>query len=159
LAYHAAMTGRRRSQPARDEVLLVSLIAVAIGLVGVGFASHTDLRHLIQVAPAVVAAGLAARGDRRARFAAIPVFVLWFLIMLAIWLFLLGLAHVTTGHFSYAETALTVLIGAGCIAGMTRVVRTEPRVAWVTATITVLVFAALQIGCVWLSLQPMFATR
>jgi hypothetical protein len=153
------MSGRRRNQLARDEVLLVSLLAVAIGLAGVGLASHTELRHLVQLAPAAVAVVLAARGDRRARFAAMPVFVLWFLIMLAIWLFLLGLAHVITGHFSYAETVLTVLIGAGCVAGMTRVVRTEPRVGWATATLTVLVFAALQIGCVWLSLQPMFATR
>lgn len=142
---------------ARDRVLLASLLAVAGGLLAVGVVSGTNVRHLIQSAPAILVALLAARGEPRARFAAVPVFAVWFLIMLAIWLFLLGIARIATGHFTPAEIALTFVIGAGCIAGLIRTLRRGPRVGRVTAAVTLVLSGALQVGCVWLSLQPAFA--
>lgn len=142
---------------ARDRVLLASLLAVAAGLLAVGVVSHTEIRHLIQSAPALLVAIVAARGDPRARFAAVPVFTVWLLIMLGIWLFLLGIARVVTGHFTAAEIALTLVIGGGCIAGLIRALRRGPRTGWIAAVATAVLSSALQIGCVWLSLQPAFA--
>jgi hypothetical protein len=146
------------NQPtARDGTLLVSVLAVAAGLLAVGVVSGTEVRHLIQTAPAILVALLAARRDPRARFAAVPVFTVWFLIMLFIWLYLLGIARVLTGHFTPAEIALTLVIGAGCVAGLIRTLRRGSRVGWVAAAVTLLLSSALQVGCVWLSLQPAFA--
>jgi hypothetical protein len=143
----------------RDGFLLASLLAVAAGLLAVGVQSHTEVRHLIQAVPAILVAILVLHGDPRARLAAVPVFAMWFLIMLGIWLFVLGLAHVLTGNFTRAEIILTLVIGSGCVAGLVRTLRRGPRLGWVTATITLALSGALQVGCVWLSLQPTFARR
>lgn len=140
-----------------DRRLIAALLAVAGGLLAVGVESRTAIRHVIQLAPAVVVAILAARGDPRARFAAMPVFTVWFLIMLGIWLFLLGLCHVITGSFTRAEIVLTLVIGSGCVAGMIRTLRRGPRVPRSAGAITLLGFTALQLGCVWLSTQPVLA--
>ena len=49
--------------------------------------------------------------------AAATLLAFWFLVMGAIWLFLLGVARIFTGTFTTAEIALTVLIGIGASFG------------------------------------------
>ena len=48
----------------------------------------------------------------------IPILAFWLFIMLLIWLYLLGIARVVTGHFTPAEVSLTVVIGLACVVGL-----------------------------------------
>jgi len=56
--------------------------------------------------------------------AAAPLFAFWLLLMIAIWLFLTGIARIVSGTFTVAEIALTIAIavaaGAGLIAARRR---------------------------------------
>ena len=138
-------------------MIAAALGGVIIGLLSVGVVSHTPLRHLIQVLPAVLAFALVTRNIAWARFAALPIFTFWFLIMLGIWLFLLGLARIITGHYSSAEVLLTLVIGISCLVGLAASVRASVTTSRVRAGWVILAFAALQVGALWLSLRPAFA--
>ena len=138
--------------------ILGALTGVIVGLLVVGTVSHLPIRHLIQVTPAAIAAVFVARGSRAARYAALPIFVLWLLIMVAIWLFLLGLARVVTGHFTTAETVLTIVIGLSSLWGMVAVLR-RPRARPLPAIVFFILFAVLQWAGLWLSIRPAFARR
>src|SRR4051794_794287 len=98
--------------PQGSRIVTVCLLAVVLGLLAVGVVSQTLLRHAVQAIPVLIA--LLGVSQRRVsgRPAALGVFALWFLIMLLIWLFLLGIARIVTGHYTPAEIALTILIAA-----------------------------------------------
>ena len=93
------------------------------------------------------------------RFAALAVFVLWFLMMMLIWLYLLGLARVVTGHFTGVEIALTLVIGAASVVGSAAALRVSDSSRWPARLAAFVAAALVQIACVWLSMQPTFATR
>jgi hypothetical protein len=130
---------------------------VIFGLLAVGVVSGTPLRHIIQILPATWALALVIQRVPWAFYAALPVFVIWLLIMLAIWLFLLGLARITTGHFSPAEVALTLVVGASCLCGLSQTFRTQPLAGSVKLAAWAIVFTALQVGALWTSLRPAFS--
>jgi len=88
-----------------------------------------------------------------------PVFAFWLLIMLLIWLYLLGWANLITGEFTPAEVILTVVIGLACVAGLAASVRETTRSAGWSGAVAFLMFGALQVGAMWLSLQPALANR
>lgn len=138
--------------------ILGALAGVIVGLLLVGAVSHLPIRHVIQVTPAAIAAVFVARAGRAARYAALPIFLLWLLIMVAIWLFLLGLARVVTGHFTTAEIVLTVVIGLSSLWGIVVVLR-RPRARPLPAIVFFILFAALQWSGLWLSMRPQFARR
>jgi hypothetical protein len=138
--------------------MLLGLSGVIVGLLAVGVVSHTPLRHLIQLLPALAALVVAMRQAPWARFAALPVFAFWLLIMVGIWLFLLGLARLITGHYSPGEILLTVLIGISSLAGGGASLRSTVPAGWRGALAAGVGFALLQVGALWLSLQPAFAS-
>lgn len=140
-----------------QRILVIGLAGVILGLIGVGFASGTIVRHLIQVLPVVVVAVAAIRGGAWAPLGAMAVLVFWFLIMLAIWLWLLGLANVASGRFTPSEIVLTVIIGGSCGLGMVGAIFCRPRLRWSTAVSALVAAGALQVAAMWLSLQPWFA--
>ena len=139
-----------------SRTIAVALLGVILGLLAVGVVSGTPVRHIVQSLPGALALGLVIRRVPEAAYAALPVFLFWLLIMVAIWLFLLNLARITTGHFSPAEIALTLVIGASCLVGLSQTFRGKPvasrakRAAWAIA------FAAFQIAALWVSLRPAF---
>jgi hypothetical protein len=135
----------------------LSLLGVIVGLLAVGVVSGTPLRHVIQIPPATLALALVIRRVPGALYAALPVFVVWQLIMVAIWLFLAGLARIITGHYTPAEIALTLLIGASCLCGLSQAFRTQPAASWATRAVWLIVFTALQFGAIWASLRPAFS--
>ena len=141
------------------KALVFALLAIAVALLLVGLVSGTIIRHLVQLAPVLVAGAVALRRPAWGRFAAIPVFVFWLLIMVLIWLHLLDLAHVITGQFKPAEVVLTVVIGLACVVGLGMAARKSPGASWRSGVAAFLLFSALQVGAMWLSLQPLFATR
>ncbi|PYQ94870.1 MAG: hypothetical protein DMF97_17810 [Acidobacteria bacterium] len=139
-------------------LVTVWLVVIAGALLMVGIVSHTLLRHVVQIAPLVGAVSLGLRGSSLGVSAAVPLFGFWFLIMSAIWLFLLGVAQIVSGTFTSAEIALTVIIGAASVLGLAAawrqsVTRTPARL------FTVVGFAVLQLAAMWISLQPFVARR
>ena len=140
-------------------LLTAALTGVIASLLIVGFVSDTPLRHVVQVAPGVAILGLHLAGREWARFAALAVFAFWLFVMTLIWLFLLGIAQVITGHFTSVEVALTVVIGLSAAIGMVAAFRTQGSSRWPARIAAFLAGAVAQIGAMWLSLQPMFATR
>ena len=135
----------------------LTTIIVALGLVGL--VSGTILRHAVQVTPILVASLVVMLRPGLGRYAAFAIFSFWFFIMVLIWLYLLGLARVVTGQFSAAEIALTMVVGFACLVGFPAAARMTSRIAWWAGLAGFAMFGALQVGAMWLSLQPAFATR
>jgi hypothetical protein len=138
--------------------ILCALAGVIVALLAVGVVSHLIVRHIIQVTPAAIAAIFVARAGRAARYAALPIFIFWLLIMTAIWLFLLGVARIVSGTFTAAEITLTIVIGFCCLWGIVAVLR-RPRAGPLAAIIYFGAFAVLQFAGLWISMQPAFARR
>src|SRR2546425_875969 len=101
-----------------DMGVTVPLSCLIGSLLLVGLVSPPPVRHVIQAAPACVVLLLAARRTAWARFAVLPIYVVWLALMVCIWLFLLGIARVISGHFTPVEVVLTLAIGASCVAGL-----------------------------------------
>jgi hypothetical protein len=142
-----------------ERVTAAALIAVVVSLLLVGVVSGTMLRHVVQVAPMVAAIVAQWLRPQWSRPASIPLFVFWLFIMSLIWMFLLGLARIVSGHFSPTEIALTVVIGISCLVGLAAAVRGGSRVPVWTGLAVCLFFGVLQIGAMWLSLRPEFENR
>ncbi len=142
-----------------EKVLAAALLAVLVALILVGVVSGTIVRHSVQVLPVLVATLVVMLRPSWSAYAVVPVFAFWLFIMLLIWLYLLGLASVVTGHFTPAEIALTVVIGLACSLGLGASVRRASLSSWRAGAAVFLMFGTLQVGAMWLSLQPAFAGR
>jgi hypothetical protein len=133
------------------------LLVVSGALVAVGIVSQTLLRHVIQIAPLLLAAAVAVRKPRWAACAAAPLFAFWLVVMAAIWLFLLGLARIVSGTFAPAEVALTIAIGVSCVLGLWIAHRRRTDVAVSARLGVIAVFAILQFAAMWVSTLPFVA--
>ena len=114
----------------------VCLAGVAASLILVGVVSDTLARHVVQVVPVVLAAGLILWRPATGAWFAIPLFVVWGAVMLAIWAYLTGLANITEGSFSFVEIVLTIVIAACSAWGIRKGLhagRALPLIARVTA--------------------------
>jgi hypothetical protein len=94
-----------------------------------------------------------------AKWMALPLFVFWLAIMTLIWLYLLGVANIVSGHFFPTEIAMTIVVGAACVVGLARTARWRTPVRSVAAALVVLAFAAVQIAAFRISLIPYIARR
>jgi hypothetical protein len=140
-------------------IILFSLIGVTLSLLVVGAESRTILRHFIQVTPVGIASVVVAGEVRWGTSAAAAAFVFWLAIMTFIWLYLLGIARIVSGDFTAIEIVVTVIIGVSCVTGLAPWIR-APRVAnFVAGAAAFALTLALQVGAMWLSLQPAFAHR
>jgi hypothetical protein len=143
----------------REKATTAALLTVLAALLLVGLVSGTILRHAVQVLPVLLVTGVIAAQPAWSRFAAMPIFTFWFCIMLLIWSYLLGWVNVIGGRFTPAEIGLTVVIGLACVAGLAATARGTGRSrAWAGAA-AFMTSAALQVGAMWLSLQPALSTR
>src|SRR5437762_3953950 len=93
------------------------LIIVAL-VVGVGLAAGLVLRHVVQTLPLWIGVLAGARRSRAVGWIGLPMFLFWLALMSLIWLYLLGIARVISGHFSPIEIAMTILVGAAGIVGI-----------------------------------------
>lgn len=143
----------------REKVSAVALLTVLVALLAVGLVSGTIVRHAVQTVPVLLASLVAALRPAWSRFAAIPVFIFWLFIMGLIWLYLLGLANVVTGHFTPAEVGLTVIIGLACVIGLAASARGAKRPSWLVGIAAFVMVGAIQVGAMWLSLQPALTSR
>jgi len=139
--------------------LVAAWLAVVAGaLLVVGIVSDTLLRHIIQIAPLVVALSLLPRRFDWGVSAAAPLFAFWLFVMGAIWLFLLGVARIVTGTFTPVEVILTVIIGLASLLGLGTAYRRGTAIPILARLGTIVTFAVLQFAAMWFSVQP-FVTR
>jgi hypothetical protein len=142
-----------------ERVSAAALFTLGTALLIVGLVSGTILRHAVQAAAVFGAAVIVISRPGWSRYAALPIFGFWLFIMALIWLYLLGLARVVTGRFSAGETVLTVVIGLASLVGIASSMRIPSRSSWGTALAAFAGAAAIQVGSVWLSVQPFLAKR
>ena len=93
----------------------VCLLVVAVALIAVGIVSDTLGRHIIQTVPPLLAFLIIPRWTFAGVWAAVGILGMWFVAMVAIWAYLLGLADIVSGTYSNVEVFLTIVI-AGCSA-------------------------------------------
>jgi hypothetical protein len=158
LLREALGTSQERSLPMPTNAKLVAIClgTVILSLLLVGVVSSTLLRHVVQVIPLVIALVAVARRSDWAGYLAIPLFLFWFLIMLAIWLFLLGVSRIVSGHYTPIEVALTVVMAVACLAGVMPAVRILPAGRRVQGVALSVAFAILQYGALWFTYLPFF---
>lgn len=141
--------------PART-IAWCALILIA-ALIVVGIVSDGVLRHIVQTAPAWIIVALGASNSNLTKWAAPPVFVVWLIILTLIWLYLLGMARVITGHFSPTEIAMTIIVGISSVWGLVNCFRLKNGTGFSGAMLVLLIMTAAQVGAIVLSTQPAIA--
>jgi hypothetical protein len=146
--------------PAIDERAIASCLAlIAVSLLVVGIASGTVIRHLIQVAPLLLAIVMLSWRAGAGAYAALPLFLNWTLIPVLIWLYLLNLSRIAKGHYTLIEIAMTVVMALCSIVGAVGSVRLGMRSSWLPRVCAFMLFVALQIAGMWISFLRPFANR
>jgi hypothetical protein len=145
----------------RANVVGYSALAILVALYVVGAVSVPpgSLRHEVQTLPLWVPIVAGFQGRDLAKWAALPCLIFWLTIMSFIWLFLLGWAHIVSGHFFPTEIAMTVVIGAACVLGIAVGIRWRTAVRPVVAISVFVAFGVLQLLAFRLSLVPYIAGR
>ena len=134
--------------------LAICLAGIAVALVLVGAVSDTIPRHLVQIVPLVLGAGLVLGRNPSASYAAVGLCAFWAVIMGLIWLYLLGLSGVASGTYSAVEIALTVVIAVFSVLGILRGTRVGKQVP--STTIAALIAVAFVIQAVATSVSLRF---
>src|SRR5499427_6209166 len=90
-----------------------SALAILLALYVVGAVSLPpgSLRHEVQTLPLWIPIVGGFRNRPWAKWTALPCLTFWLLIMIAIWLYLFGIARIVTGRFFPTEIAMTIAIG------------------------------------------------
>jgi hypothetical protein len=146
-------------EPPAKQVVLRCLIGLALALLLVGVVSRTFLRHVVQILPTVLAAGVLARRPDWGAWAALPIFLFWSLIVVLIWLFLLGFSRIASGHYTPIEVLSTFLmVGCSVVGGIRSVPLGRPLRA-VQRILVFIVFALMQLGAMWVSFLTPIANR
>ncbi len=140
-------------------VAACSIAIIAALVVGVGLASGLVLRHVAQTLPLWIVATLSLRRLPGVGWFAIPCYVFWLALMVVIWLYLLGVARIVSGHFTPLEIAMTLVVAVAAIAGVIGAARFSRSVSPPVAVCLFATGAALQWACFRLSLLPGLADR
>jgi hypothetical protein len=143
----------------KRRIIAVCLAGVGGSLLLVGVVSATLVRHVIQVAPILGVLGAVVTQRRWAPYAAMPIFAIWLLLMVLIWLYLVGIQTFFTGTFSVAEVVLTVLIGLFAMLGIPACVGSRGIPSIAARTLVVAASGGLQVGAMWASFLGPFANR
>ena len=125
----------------------------------VGTVSHGVIRHVVQTSPLWIGMGLGFRQSSLTKWAVLPCFIFWLLVMTAIWLFLLGWARMITGTFSPTEVAMTLIVGLASLVGIISAARTRSASGAASAAALTVLVAVLQVLAFRLSLLPQIAHR
>ena len=145
----------------RDAVVVgtSSLAIIAALVLGVGLGSHLVVRHVVQTLPLWIAVLLGFRRRGAAGWAGLPVFLFWLVLIILIWLYLLGISRILSGHFTQLEIAMTIVVGIASAAGIWASLGLRSLVAaWGAAAIFIVV-ASVQFVCFRLSFLPGIAQR
>ena len=132
------------------------LAGVIFSLVIVGIVSGTFFRHIIQIVPVVLVFMLRIRGVKWSSSAALPIFFLWLVLIVLIWLFLAGIVGFMSGHFTPIEIAMTIIIGICCMTGINLSLHSRENVKPVMKIAIFILFLGLQVLAIRISfLKPL----
>ena len=141
-------------------VPVICCVLIIAALLVVGTVSHGVIRHIVQTSPLWIAIVLGVRNSAFTRWAALPCFVFWLALMTAIWLYLLGWAHLISGTFSPTEIAMTIIVGAASVVGIVNAATSKSSgVRAIAAIATLSLVLVLQIAALRVSLLPQIAHR
>jgi hypothetical protein len=147
-------------RPAEPIVIAICCLVIVAALVlGVGLATNLVLRHVVQTAPLWIGVILGFRHSRAASWAALPLFLVWLVVMALIWLYLLGLSSLVSGHFAPVEIVMTIIVGAASIVGVGGFIRFKPSLSLITAGGIFVLMLAIQFACLRISFLPAIAQR
>ncbi len=132
--------------------------ATLVALYIVGAVSNGVLRHIVQTLPLWFPIVMALRRREVAKWASLPCFAIWLVLMSLIWLFLLGWARVISGHFTPIEVVLTFVIGGASLVGLVIGTRWRTNLSWRKGLAVATVFAVLQLAALRISFLPSIAT-
>ena len=140
--------------------IAVCCFAVILALVvGVGLASNLVLRHVVQTLPLWFGVVLGLRHAPAAGWMALPSFLFWLTLMIVIWLYLLGVTRIISGHFSAVEIAMTIIVAAASLFGFVLFVRLKSLLSPAKAAAAFVAMALLQFLCFRISFLPAIAHR
>jgi len=144
-----------------SETRIIGICCAALigALYVVGLVSGTELRHVVQTAPVWIGVALGFRNSPLARWIALPFFLFWLVVVVLIWLFLLGIAHVVSGTFTPPEVAMTVVMGAASVAGIVAGLQRQKRASMMAVVGAFLAGAVLQFVAFRVSMLPGIAHR
>lgn len=129
----------------RDAIFVaICLAGIAVALVLVGAVSHTIPRHLVQIVPLILGAGLVLGRNPSASYAAVGLCAFWAVIMGLIWLYLLGLSGVVSGTYSAVEIALTVVIAVFSVLGILKGTRADKQISGMRVPVLIAVAFVIQ---------------
>lgn len=134
-----------------------SALAMVLALYIVGIVSKGVVRHIVQTLPLWVPILLGLRRREIAKWASLPCFIVWLVLMTLIWVFLPGWANVISGHFTPIEIAMTLVVGAGSVTGLVVGLRWRTRMSWSKALSVATIFAVLQLVALRISFLPCIA--
>src|SRR5947208_671463 len=103
---------------ASPKVIGYSALAMVLALYVVGIVRNGVVRHIVQTLPLWFPMVLGLRQREIAKWASLPCFLIWLVLMTFIWLFLLGWANVISGHFTPIEVILTLVVGIASVTGL-----------------------------------------
>lgn len=129
-------------------------LAALVALYIVGFANREVLRHAVQTLPLWFSIVMGLRQREITKWCALPCFIIWLMLMSVIWLFLLGLTTVISGHFTPIEILLTLIIGTASITGSIAAFRLRTRMSWAKGLSIAVIFAIFQMVALRLSFLP-----
>ena len=142
---------------ARPQLVATAALAILVALYVVGAVSvpPRSLRHEVQTLPLWIPIVAGYRGRPIAKWAALP----WLAIMIAIWLYLLGIARIVTGRFFPTEVAMTLVVGAAAAVGLGACARWRTTTSLAAVAITLVAMTALQLLAFRISLIPYIGQR
>ena len=140
-------------------ILTGCCVAIIGALLVVGWVSHGVIRHIVQTSPLWIPILFSLNRSGLSKWAALPCFVFWLLIMTAIWLYLLGWAHLLSGTFSPTEIAMTLVVGFASAVGILRAAGIRSGVRAGAAVLTALLVAVFQLVAFRLSFLPQIVHR
>jgi hypothetical protein len=134
--------------------------AVILALVlGVGLASNLVVRHIVQTLPLWFGVALGFRRARATGWISLPFFLIWLALMAIIWLYLLGIARIISGHFSPVEIVMTIIVGAASLTGIVMFAGLKSVLSPAKAAMVFVAMALLQLACLRASFLPAIAHR
>ncbi len=117
------------------------------------------MRHVIQLVPAFVLLYGTFTHRTWVRAGAVPVFAFWIFIAVAIWCFLLGIAHFVSGTFTLTERLMTGTMALSALCGLVAAASSRETASWISRLTGFVALAALQWGALMLSMQPLVSHR
>jgi hypothetical protein len=146
-----------REMPKESKWVASCCVVILLALYVVGAMNHSVLRQIVQTLPICVPIVLGFRGSEFAKWSALPCLIIWLATMILIWLFGISWVYVALGHFSPTDMAMTLVVGVASVGGFFVALHWRTGVRPFAAGTVVLLFGALQLLAIWLSLSPPIA--